>query len=604
MVWKWAEDAQRFILEYFDVIQDSPSEIYHHALAFSPSSSWLRESYSSELSHEVKIVRGLQVEWSACSRIVSPGQITQALACSRDLIAVSCYPYNIALLDAITGMTISTLSGHTSYTNGLAFSPDGILLVSGSNDRIVDLWDIQTGGVIKTFHGHTGPVSSVSISLDCAVIALGSDDWTIRLWDTWTGGCRCIIEGHKFFIKSVNFSPIDSHLILSASLDNTVRQWDIDGHQIGPAYEGNNAAFSPDGAHFVVGGEVPTVRNTSSGAVITKLQGSTKSLKHCCFSPDGKFMAGHDDCTIYVWDITSSDPHLIETFIGSSTIACLVFSFSLISSMRYGNSIKFWKIGSSSTNPTTTNSEPTPLALAPIKAISLQTKNGMVISCDGAGVVRTWSISTGLCKESFHTPAKYYGKRDAQLIGGKVVLIWFAEWKIHTWESEKGELPHKVDISSSGKNMDIRISGDGSKVFLLNEKYIQARSLWTGEVVGGVQLEDEPLCFDSLVADGSRVWVCFKHKQPQGWDFGIPGTTPIQLSNTFPNRPHLSLIQFDKKDGRLCWIEDTVSGREVFRLPERYAKFIEKLQWDGQYLVVGYHSGEVLILDFNNMIPK
>ena len=47
-------------------------------------------------------------------------------------------------------------------------------------------------------------------------------------------------------------------------------------------------------------------------------------------------------------------------------------------------------------------------------------------------------------------------------------------------------------------------------------------------------------------------------------------------------------------------IEDTATGRDVFRLLERFAGFCTETNvwWDGQYLDVGHSSGEVLILDF------
>jgi len=46
-------------------------------------------------------------------------------------------------------------------------------------------------------------------------------------------------------------------------------------------------------------------------------------------------------------------------------------------------------------------------------------------------------------------------------------------------------------------------------------------------------------------------------------------------------------------------IKDAVTGKEVFQLVGRYAK-PNCVQWDGQYLVAGYESGEVLILGFND----
>ena len=50
-------------------------------------------------------------------------------------------------------------------------------------------------------------------------------------------------------------------------------------------------------------------------------------------------------------------------------------------------------------------------------------------------------------------------------------------------------------------------------------------------------------------------------------------------------------------------IKDTVTGRVVFQLVGRYASPKGGVHWDGQYLVAGYESGEVLILDFNHNLP-
>ena len=212
LVCKWANDSQRFILENFDMIHDSPSKIYQNALPFSPSSSWLFKCYSSVLSHEVKVVKGLQIEWGTCSRTVSFDHTPLALACWKDLVAVGFTSGNITIHDAITGIPMSELSSHTDCVRSVAFSSDGTFLVSGSDDETVNLWDVQTGGVVKTFHGHTESVYSVSISPDCTIIASGSFDHTIRLWDAQKGECCLVIEGHSRAVNSVVFSPTNSQL--------------------------------------------------------------------------------------------------------------------------------------------------------------------------------------------------------------------------------------------------------------------------------------------------------------------------------------------------------------------------------------------------------
>jgi hypothetical protein len=241
-----------------------------------------------------------------------------------------------------------------------------------------------------------------------------------------------------------------------------------------------------------------------------------------------------------------------------------------------------------------------PLASAPILSVSLQAADGIAISSDSAGVVKTWDISTGICREYFQTPAKGRTWRDAQLIDGRLTLVWQDDHKIHIWENKKQEL-QTWDVQITSTVIDLRISGDQSKVFILGENSIQAWSIWTGEAMGEVKLEGEPLD-DSLVVGGSKVWVHFKASQTNGWDFGFPESTPVALPNTSPDRPHLHFIGTSYQRISPSRIEDEATGREVFQLPGRYVK-PDEARWDGRYLIAGYESGEVLILDFIHMIP-
>jgi WD40 repeat protein len=556
-------------LEFFDTIHKSPSQIYHSALPLCPPSTWLYKYNAAEVSQGVKVVKGLPAGWGSCSRTVTLGNRPLSLACWKDTIAVGSESGDIITLDAITGSQVAVLSGHTGYVRSVTFSSDGTSLVSGSDDRTVKLWDVQTGGVVKTFCGHTGPVLSVSIAFNHTTIASGSIDGTVRLWDIQTGECHHTISQQEP-VYSVSFSPTNSQHLISISA-GIVHQWNIDGHQIKPTFQGYCAAFSWDGTHIVSCWEnVTTVQNSDSGVIVAKFS-TGENPQCCCFSPDGKLVAVAAGVTAYVWDITGTDPCLINTFTGhTAPITSLAFSSSSLISASYDQSVKFWQIGAPPTDLAAGDPNSTPPVSASVESVSLQAENGIAISSDSDGVVRTWDISTGLCKESFQTPAKGGSWRDAQVVDGRLIVVWFVDEKIHVWDTEKGELLQAVETAEHGVR-DLRISGDGSIVFLLAGRFIKAWSLGTGEAVGQVELEDDSY-LDLLRVDGSRICVRFPNSLILGWDFGISGSSPVPLPNISSERPHLEFIggaSWWYKGP--CWIKDTVTGKAIFQLSGRYA---------------------------------
>ena len=594
-------DAQHFILEHFDTIHNSPLHIYSYALPFSPPSCWLHKYYRAELLQGIRVIKGIPAEWRTHSHTVFLGVKPFSLAYWKDTIAVGLGTGDIIILNAITGSQVAVLSGHVDEVKSVAFSWEGTFLVSGGCDKNVKLWDVQTGGVFKTFCGHTDWILSVSISPDCATIASGSRDRTIHLWHTPVGDCFCVIDGFNDWVESVGFSPTNSQLLISACNDNTVQQWNINGCQIGPTHEGQGVAFSSDGTHFVSwGGQFATVHSSGSIVVVAELQVSDGYFECCCFSPDGELVAGGVDSTVYVWNITGPDPHLIETFIGhSDNISSLIFAASPISGSG-DNTVKFWQIGVPSAALVATGAISTSPEPSSIQLVSLQVRDGVAISSDLAGVVKTWDILTGLCKASFQTPAKGHIWGDVQLVESRLlvawVVIWDDGWNICIWDAEKSEPLQRLGIPTSQLG-GIRISGDGSKVFCLIGRSIQAWDIQTGEAVGKVELEDYPY-LDPLHVGGSKIWICFQDSSVQRWDFEISGSSHILLSNTFPDRPHLNFIWGARWETGSTMIKDVVTGKEIFQLVGRYARPC-CVQWDGQYLVAGYESGELLILAFD-----
>lgn len=89
----------------------------------------------------------------------------------------------ITLWNTETQKVATTLVGHTRFVTALAFSPDGDLLASASQDRTVRLWDVAKGEEIYRLKGHTNTVCTVAFSPDGKTIASAGTDREIRLWE-------------------------------------------------------------------------------------------------------------------------------------------------------------------------------------------------------------------------------------------------------------------------------------------------------------------------------------------------------------------------------------------------------------------------------------
>jgi WD40 repeat protein len=89
------------------------------------------------------------------------------------------YDKTVRLWDAVTGAPLETLEGHSSSAVSVAFSPDGLMVVSSSYDNTARLWDALTGVLLQTFKGHSGSARSVAFSPDGKLMhsLFVSKDW-------------------------------------------------------------------------------------------------------------------------------------------------------------------------------------------------------------------------------------------------------------------------------------------------------------------------------------------------------------------------------------------------------------------------------------------
>lgn len=164
---------------------------------------------------------------------------------------------------------------------------------------------------LHVFTEHKGWVRSVAVLPDGKHALSASDDQTVRLWDLQGRRCMCVFQGHTAAVMCVAVAPNGSRQALSGSWDGSVRLWDIDaGKEIrritGAWKTVKCAAFSPSGARFVFGSDDHKLHlyEKESGREIRVLEGHTDLIQGVSFAPDGKRVAScGDDGFVRVWDL-------------------------------------------------------------------------------------------------------------------------------------------------------------------------------------------------------------------------------------------------------------------------------------------------------------
>lgn len=204
--------------------------------------------------------------------------------------------------------------GHTNAINSVAFSPDGKLVLTGSDDKMAKLWDLS-GRELQTFVGHTSDVSSVAFSPRGEQILTGSADSTAKLWDL-NGKLLQTFVGHVAVVAAVAFSP-NGKQVLTGSEDGTLKLWDLSGKVLLTFMTKDSAVssvvFSPDGKQVLAGVANAAKLWDISGKELQTYVDPTSMLSSVAFSPDGKqILTGNKGGIARLWDLTGGEIRAFE----------------------------------------------------------------------------------------------------------------------------------------------------------------------------------------------------------------------------------------------------------------------------------------------------
>jgi len=175
------------------------------------------------------MIRIWDIETGKQIRVINEGPAdawTVSFAPDGKNIATGSYTGKVNIFNVESGKKESNLSIDTreKLTMSISYSPDGKYLACGSIDGFVFIYDFASCKSL-TIEAHCMPIRSLAFSPNSQILVTGSDDCQIKLFDVKTGTSLGTLSGHGSWVLSVAFSPDNLHFVSSSS-DKTVKIWD------------------------------------------------------------------------------------------------------------------------------------------------------------------------------------------------------------------------------------------------------------------------------------------------------------------------------------------------------------------------------------------
>jgi WD40 repeat protein len=238
---------------------------------------------------------------------------------------------SVTVLDVESGEEIFTFVAHDSGVRYLVLSSDGRLLVTGSANGVVRIWDwpltlaAGRGELLRTMHTDRGSIWGLAFSPDGMQLAAASHDGTATVWNSGTGQeLHLLGEDLTQILLRVTFSPDGQHLLAVGS-EGTIDIWDlISGQRVSSTSAHANiddVDFDSSGNLLVTAGGDAKAKlwRYSAGFLqeIMTLAGHGARLRAAEFSSDGsRLITSSADGTIRYWDVSPHGSEELFTLMG------------------------------------------------------------------------------------------------------------------------------------------------------------------------------------------------------------------------------------------------------------------------------------------------
>ncbi|KAI9225795.1 MAG: WD40 repeat-like protein [Piptocephalis tieghemiana] len=221
------------------------------------------------------------------------------LQATNDLLISGSYDGTVRVWDWRDQRCLRVLRGHQGCVRALQF--DGAKLVTAGMDRTIRIWDWRSGVCRRILEGSADAVATVAF--EGQVVVSGGADGVVRVWDAASGECWAL-RGHTDWVNCVAIWR--GRWVLSGSDDATVRMWDLATRKLVRVFQGHSGqvqslALAPP----IASGSEDKPSSSSSSSSLTK-EGGIKANDPIPLPPPSswpRLVTGALDNTVRVWDV-------------------------------------------------------------------------------------------------------------------------------------------------------------------------------------------------------------------------------------------------------------------------------------------------------------